>query len=490
MPEKAEKGALRLTRAQYGALLVLVVALGAALRLFFAPGLCEADDFAYWGIADSWLKGNLHLFQGATYYAHRIGLWGPAALGMSLLGRGPLAVAAWPLACSLLLFLLLGIAGRRWFGPRSPLTLLALLLLALNPLEITSAGRLLPDVPFGTLAFAAILLHWLAADRQGPRAVLLWTGAGLCAYGAFLVRSPGLLLLPAAALDLLLRRRFPKAALAGAAAFILCQAVASWLYWKASGDPLFRQHLLLAQYARETPGPFMGMTLMTFRPGSLLFGTAVLFLLALVLGPRRRDIHAREVLAFIAFWYLFHEFGSMSLSEYKPLVKDLRFFTVLSAPAALFIASRGAVFLPRAGRHDGSWWKRAAPAAGIALLVAFGWHGLNRSLRKRRGLKSAVEKYAAVGAGLERLRPPEPVYVVHWRWKLRLKYFSPSIREYQVLPGPNRWPGLSRGTVVLDRNFNEVGWRNPAWPPPPASWRLSFRYRKKRKRVDVYTIRM
>ena len=466
-------------------LLVLILGVGTALRLLFAPGLCEADDFGYWGIADSWSKETLNLFENTTYYAHRVGLWFPAALGMSILGRGPLAVAAWPLACSLLLFFLLAAEGRRRFGSRSPLTLLALLLLALNPLEITLAGRLLPDGPFGSFTFAAIMLHWSALEGKGTRAALLWTGAGICAYAAYLIRSPGLLLLLAGALDLLLRRRFPRTALAAPAAFLLCQGAASWLYWKATGDPLFRQHLLLAQYAKETPGPFLGMTFLTFRPGSLLFGTAVLFLLALVRSFRRPDRRLRGILTFIAFWYLFHEFGSMSLGEYRPLVKDLRFFTVLSAPAALFIAGEGGFLLP--GRTPGKY-KWMGPALVLVLLAAFTAHGLNRVLRKKRGLESAVAKYTFVGTRLNESTPPKPVYVVHWRWELRLRYFSPDVRTFRILPPAEEWKGLDRGTAVLDWNFDEAGWKNPAWPPPPPAWRPWFTFKRKRKQVDVYRV--
>ena len=173
---------------RYRQMLLLIVALGLALRLILAVILPPGYDESY------------YLFYGQnlalSYFDHplAVGLW--AALGLSLEpltgGHAVLALRLPGLLSYSAALLLLADATRVWFGRRAGLISAALG--SLSPLLLACGGLLLlPDSPL--ILLLSLLLWWLARhplnEPRTPRESLLFgliLGAlSLCKYHALLL---------------------------------------------------------------------------------------------------------------------------------------------------------------------------------------------------------------------------------------------------------------------------------------------------------------
>jgi 4-amino-4-deoxy-L-arabinose transferase-like glycosyltransferase len=137
-------------------LAVLLLA-AAALRIVFYTGLFGSDEVTYTERAAAWLLGD-HGIPGYVG-ANRLGITWPVAGLMAVLGRSEFTANLWSLLCSVAEVGLVWAAALRLGGRAA--AALAGTLLALTPLHIHMAGRMMADSPvslFVTLAAAALLI--------------------------------------------------------------------------------------------------------------------------------------------------------------------------------------------------------------------------------------------------------------------------------------------------------------------------------------------
>jgi hypothetical protein len=142
-----------------------------------------------------------------------------------------------------------------------------------------------------------------------------------------------------------------------------------------------------------------------------------------VLGPGRDRL---RLLAWIGAFFLFLQFGSMSLTSWVPILKRLRFLTPISLPAAVLIGSVLAglggwtretrIWTPSTGWLR--WGLRTGLALGLLGLIALCiWRvDLDRGQRVPR-----YEAFEMVSARLLE-EPTTPVFVDHWRTAIRLAH--------------------------------------------------------------------
>jgi len=142
-------------------LLFGVAFIAVGLRLLYFNGLHFSDDLDYSKRAFDLFSGDFSLYVDNN--GLRLGTWAPAALGYWLFGVNDFGLVAYPLAASLASVWVVYLCARRLFDEATGL--LAALLLAVFPLDVELASRLLPDVLLSAFSLIAVSLLF-TADRD------------------------------------------------------------------------------------------------------------------------------------------------------------------------------------------------------------------------------------------------------------------------------------------------------------------------------------
>lgn len=172
----------------YALVVVLIVAV--VLRLLFYTGFFGSDEVTYVEVAANIAAGDWHAsnYIGATRYGMNL----PVALFIYLFGLSEASANLWPLLCSVGEVAVVFIIAR-WLWSTRVATLSALLL-ALLPLHVHFAGRMMADPP---LAFFLTLSVALLLRATFSRYWITFFAAGLAWGGVFWVKeSVGLLYAP------------------------------------------------------------------------------------------------------------------------------------------------------------------------------------------------------------------------------------------------------------------------------------------------------
>jgi hypothetical protein len=162
-----------------------------------------------------------------------------------LFGFNPIALAVVPLAFGFLELVVAYLWGRLLSGPRAGV--IAALLVSALPVCVGESRHIKADQPAATLLYGAVLVAVTGLGARNSNAgILRGVLAGLLAYCACLIKETTVF--PLAALAAIsvpafagvkgLRPTFFGAALA----FALSGITEAIVYWKISGDPLYRLH--------------------------------------------------------------------------------------------------------------------------------------------------------------------------------------------------------------------------------------------------------
>jgi hypothetical protein len=226
----------RPNRREYTLLGVLLV-LGLVVRIVFHPQAIEPMHRVVVWPALQVLEGEFHPNCFADF---RYGLIYPAAFSFCLFGVSLASFSLYPLLCSMGSLLLAYAIGKRVGGPA--VGLVALLVLAVWPLEIYIAGRgEWPDGPQAFFASLGLYLLLVARDRETTRPrIVFGLLAGVALGLSCLVKVTTLFLLPAIIIYAVCDRRVRLASLAllgGMAAPFLTEVAVDY---HLTGDPLAR----------------------------------------------------------------------------------------------------------------------------------------------------------------------------------------------------------------------------------------------------------
>ncbi len=144
------------------ALLLLLVAT-CLVRLVFYTGALGSDEVVYTQQALAILNGEWATsgYIGALRYGINL----PVAAMMALFGVNEFSANLWSLLCSLGEVIVVFVLARNLWGGRE--AVLACLVLALLPLHVHFAGRMMADAPLAFFISLSFLLFWKAEKSQG-----------------------------------------------------------------------------------------------------------------------------------------------------------------------------------------------------------------------------------------------------------------------------------------------------------------------------------
>lgn len=416
-----------------GLLLVIALVVRAAL---FMGGIRGSDAYAYAQHAYNIAAGQYDIFGVTQYYGFRYMVLLPTALAYHLLGVGDVSSAVAPLLASLAALVVVVWLGREIFDQRTGL--LAGLLYVFFPLDLESASLLGPSSFIPLLSGSAVLAMLYAGKAKAfrPR-VLFCLISGLCVGLATEAREIGPLLFMPLGLMVLLWRNHRKIVIG-----LACLAVGATLpllaeafyYWMATGDFFYRAHViekLSAAFAGGNdpegivswafyPKVFFGFDLTGLASYS---GFPYLAVGAIALAFYRREgMKIRTLLLWIIPVFGYLEFGSMSLSEYLPILKNHNYLSIVSVPLVLLAAYGLASILW--GGADTQNRKSSILVRGFGVFVFIMCLAVTSMYGVyciRSNIWDDSRPYQVV-ASLIQNKPAKPVYVLDSRWVLFLNY--------------------------------------------------------------------
>ncbi len=327
--------------------LVLILCAGCLLRVLAFRGVVGSDDLTYAKLAYRIANGT---FQTGGVSEMRVGLLFPAALGIKIAGLTERVLSIYPFMISLASILLAFIAGRLLFF--SDLAgLIAAVLMAIAPVDVSMATELQTNTPSAFLLNIGVLLIYVGAQRELFRSKIICAVLGGTALGlSWLTRESLVFIFPFIGCYMLwvaVRDRRNLTLLVGAAlAVMVIVAAESVIYWQLTGDLLYRFHTISdaarTAWTFNTKAFHNNMDTSVWRR-ILLTGPRVIFATPISIFALMAIAYTlwtkRKGSGFVALWFLslaaLYNFGSTSLNHYLPLILVERYVYPLLFPAVI-----------------------------------------------------------------------------------------------------------------------------------------------------------
>lgn len=209
----------------------------------------------------------------------------------------------------------------------------------------------------------------------------------------------------------------------------------------------------------------------------------------------------RLPLAAFGLLYLFFEFGSTNLMEYKPIRKLNRFLTILTVPGAVLTAMLAVDLWNIRLKKKRRFLIRAVTIFVVIVYVGTTYISLNQFTKFE-----SVQTYREVFEKIKSDHPGRKIYVNHGRWELRGTVFT---RLQPVMPckffplAGVSVDDIHQAIVILDLSFfTKYGERKLEWKKfdralrnvpkeLPEGWKLISKHRhpmKRGKMADVYVL--
>src|SRR5262245_36393641 len=442
--------------------IVLVIVLAIAYRLWGMTGDITYDPAVYAQDAFNLLHGTFNL-NTDSWYSHRLPVFVPVAPIYAALGVGDLSTNLWPLLLSTLQILAVIWVGGRLLG--GPTALLAAVLLAIHPLDVTYSGFLSPDIVQASLLTFSCAFWILGIEgRAYPSRLFLFLSGLFCALAAD-TRAFALLIVVFFA-GYAVWTRIPWRSFAwwglGLAAVGVPLALT---YTLVAGDPLLPVRAMSSFYGNPANAEganllFYPRLILRLRSNNGLF--SLFFAAAAVWALARRTRERLILLAWIAPILLYLQFGSMSFRAYVPVFKWERFLTPFLAPAALLSASVVmeaapplAVRIARMLRaRDPAPWRRGLVAGVVlALLVNSLWI-----------VKAHLAEHVPVGAGFKAAAQvlesdaSMPILFDHWRTAIQFGYYLRFQEGSHLYEGADETRRMLRGPTTAGTRLGYLKW--------------------------------
>lgn len=309
--------------------LAALLVFGLILRLVFFSGFYGSDEVTYTEAARAIVNG--HAAKSTYIGAIRYGINFPVAYLMKVFGISEFSANLWSLLTSMGELVLVYLAGKWMWGTKAAVG--ATLMLAVLPVHVHYAGRLMADAPLAFFITAAFVATWRAEKKDTVRGYLL---AGFAIGAIFWIKDAVFYLsVMVLGLCVLCSRRWTMRwgwTLLGALALVAANCVLMWVIY---GDPLYIYAISAKSLGKLAPvsdtSPSFYLTLLLAN----LKHTGVLFYLALagaVLMFRRRTLSqvAAGAEGFVIAWVV----GFIVILSLL-MLRQVNYILIFAAPMAL-----------------------------------------------------------------------------------------------------------------------------------------------------------
>lgn len=323
-----------------------LLTLAVAIRLFFYTGFFGSDEVTYMASALKIAGGDLtpSTYIGAIRYGHQY----PIAAFAALFGSSEFTLNLWPFLCSIAEIGLVASLGSRMVGPRA--ALIAGLILAVLPLHVHYAGRIMADAPLALCITASFLLFWHGQQTDSAPMFVL---GGLAAGLSFWVKEVTAIYLFVFLAYPLLFRCWNWKWIWMLAGFTLMVGANMLLFFLLTNDPLYVINIIRSttadyvssagRFAKETtdspPTYYLEYLFLKIYHTWLLGLLAVAGLVRLWLVRSETTGHG---LRFVALWGLgmltLFSLLPVSLHPIKLISKQVNYMLMFAAPLALLAA--------------------------------------------------------------------------------------------------------------------------------------------------------
>lgn len=227
------------TRAITNARLLLwgagIFLLAIVLRVIFYTGFFGSDEVTYTQSAFRILQGDWTVSSYAG--ANRYGINLPVAAFMSIFGVSEYSANLWSFICSVLEVAAILVLGTRLLGYKA--AFLGALILAVLPIHVHLAGRLMADSPLALFITLSFLLFWLGENNINRRSILFLL-AGISAGIVYWIKPPVAVVYLLLFLSYpIIFRRWSQSWLWMITGFSLIVFAHTMFFWWATGNPIY-----------------------------------------------------------------------------------------------------------------------------------------------------------------------------------------------------------------------------------------------------------
>lgn len=404
--------------------MTLAVLVALAFRLVFYQGVFSIDDFNYLRHANEVRTGTFDLEGILYWHGMRPLVFVPISWCFSLFGVSEHVATLWPLVAGLLVVVVVYLLTLDLHGREA--AAFAAMGTAFLPMAVIESTRVMPGVILNLLialsAFGFVRSEVTHRWRSGwlvvaglMYALIPWTGHLGLVFGAFFP------------LAILVFRRHGIWSYWPLVAGGVGAALAMTLYQGLSAGNAFA-NLDVAQKVLDsenaTPKPLYYFRLLAWplaSHGGLFFLAGLGALVAL--AKRRRG--PVLVTAWFVLVYLVIEFGSSSLTDYRPLFKQERYLSIVLVPGAILAG----VALGDLRMMLGSRAPALARIVPLTLLVLCSI-GAVRTIEYRTAWGQIRRGELQALGDVVRDHRGQVVYVMHWLWNTRVGFFLDYAPEY------------------------------------------------------------
>ncbi len=407
-----------------------VVALAAVVRIIFYRGFFSPDETNYLRHAAEWWTGRYDLEQALFLHETRPLMFAPVAWAFAAFGVSEATALLWPFTASMLVVILVFLIARRLFGRTA--AVYASFLSAFFPLLVMESTRLLPGSVMNLLFGLCAL--FLIVSEQSDKRRWLWLASSGMAYAAIqLAGELGIVLgLVFLAIVISWRRHSVWSYWPAIAGFALFTTGVVVYHWIETGNPLFKLELsqrIVYQLKAVSPHQPLYYTKLILAPlsghGGIFYLAGIGCVAALI--ERRRE--ALFVMLWAAMTYILIEFGSVSLTEYRQLSKEVRYFSVVSVPTVILAGYAMAWvgrFLDRWGADRRRFFS-IGTVVFLSLLVV-GTSAL--TLQKQKDARHEQRMNLNTLRDIVQSHEGDPIYVTHWLWNTEVGFIMRFEEDY------------------------------------------------------------
>jgi len=321
---------------------LVVLGMQALLLNFFYIGPGFNDDYQY---IDYAAQIAAHGTLSHAPMAVRNALVLPLAGAFAIFGINDVAIRVTSTLWAAFALLITYLLGRQVYGKLAGL--LASVFFIFFPLIFQYATQIVADIPAAACSGLAILLFLKGGIfKPDDRRASMWYFLGGLAIGfAYLGKTLTLLVLVLPFLEgiriLVTERRISGKCLLALAGVLAVWLAESAVYWKVTGDWLHHYNAEFLKTVRNKDlmmYPRLMFRLESWR-GTYPYGIFFYFVVpGLLYAWRRAGNGGKAVAVWFLAIFLYHEFGSMSLSTYEPVDRQSRYLSIVVIPAVLLCA--------------------------------------------------------------------------------------------------------------------------------------------------------